>query len=51
MAGEYDSAQRQIRDLAVSFLLDSPETFWLGEIACMMASRGYTLTSLSDMLD
>ena len=39
MSGEYDSAQRQVRDLRVSFLLDSPETFWLGEVACMMALR------------
>lgn len=43
IAGEYDSAQRQIRDLRVSFLLDSPESFWLGEVACMMALRGYAL--------
>jgi hypothetical protein len=46
MEGEYDSARRPIRDLRVSFMLDGPETFWVGEVACMMASRGYVLTSL-----
>lgn len=48
MGGEYDSANRdrQVRDLRVSFLLDSPETFWLGEVACMMALRDYTLVSV-----
>jgi hypothetical protein len=45
-AGEYDSAQRQIRDLRASFLLDSPEKFWLSGVACTMALRGYTLMSL-----
>jgi hypothetical protein len=47
MAGEYDSARRHIRDLRVSFLLDTPDTFWVGDVACMMASRGYTLSSLT----
>jgi len=47
VAGEYDSAQRKVRDLRVSFLLDTPETFWLGEVACMMALRGYTLASVN----
>ncbi len=46
VAGEYDEAMRQIRDLRVSFLIDSPEKFWAGEVACMMASRGHRLTSL-----
>lgn len=46
MAGEYDSAQRQVRDLRVTLLLDSPETFWLGEVACTMASRDYALASV-----
>jgi hypothetical protein len=45
-AGEYDSAGRKVRDLRVSFLLDSPQAFWLGEVACMMAARGYTLSSV-----
>jgi len=49
MAGEYDSANsdRRVRDLRVSFLLDTPQTFWVGDVACMMASRGYTLSSLT----
>jgi hypothetical protein len=46
IAGEYDEAMRQIRDLSVSFLIDSPEKFWVGEVACMMASRGYRLAAL-----
>jgi len=37
---------RHIRDLRVSFLIDSPEKFWIGEVSCMMASRGCRLTSL-----
>jgi hypothetical protein len=45
-AGEYDSAMRQVRDLRVSFLIDSPEKFWAGETACLMALRGYRLTAL-----
>ena len=51
MSGEYDSAQRQVRDLRVSFLLDSPETFWLGEVACMMALRDYALASVDSRRD
>ena len=47
IAGEYDPAGRQVRDLRVSFLLDTPEAFWVSEVARMMASRGYTLSSLA----
>ena len=43
-AGEYDSGR--VRDLRVSFLLDSPEKFWIGEVACMMSLRDYTLVSV-----
>jgi len=46
MAGEYDAGTRQIRDLRASFLIDSPEKFWVGEVACLMASRGYRLTAI-----
>ena len=47
VAGEYDSAGRRVRDLSVSFLLDTPETFWISGVASMMASRGYALRSLT----
>jgi hypothetical protein len=46
IAGEYDDMMRRTRDLSVSFLIDSPETFWASEVARMMASRGYRLTAL-----
>lgn len=46
LAGEYDEANQHIRDLRASFLIDSPEKFWVGELACMMASRGYPLKDL-----
>lgn len=46
VAGEYDGAMRQVKDLRVSFVIDSPEKFWAGEVACLMASRGYRLTAL-----
>jgi hypothetical protein len=49
VSGEYDPANpdRRIRDLRVSFLLHAPETFWVAEVACVMASRSYTLSSLT----
>jgi hypothetical protein len=46
IAGEYDEVMEQIRDLRASFLIDGPEKFWVGEVTCMMDSRGYRLTSL-----
>jgi hypothetical protein len=46
VAGEYDCAMQRIRDLRASFLIDSPEKFWIGEVACVMAARGYVLSSL-----
>jgi hypothetical protein len=46
VAGEYDGGMRQVRDLRASFLVDNPEKFWAGEVACIMASRGYRLTAL-----
>jgi hypothetical protein len=45
MAGEYDK-NRRVRDLRVSFLIDTPEKMWISEVACMMASRGYVLSSV-----
>jgi hypothetical protein len=47
VAGEYDAAGRRVRDLSVSFLLDSPEKFWASGIAGMMAARGYALCSVT----
>jgi hypothetical protein len=47
VAGEYDSAGRRVRDLSVSFLVDTPKAFWISGVAAMMASRGYTLSSLT----
>jgi hypothetical protein len=49
VTAEYDEVMRQIRDLRVSFLTDGPETFWISEVACMMASRGYRLTSIETL--
>ena len=46
VAGEYDGSKRHIRDLRASFLIDAPEKMWIGEVACIMASRGYLLSSL-----
>jgi hypothetical protein len=46
LAGEYDDAMRQVRDLRDTFLIDDPEKFWAVEMACLMASRGYHLTAL-----
>ena len=45
MAAEYDGL-RQIRDLRASFVIDCPEKFWVGEVACIMASRGYRLVAM-----
>lgn len=46
VTAEYDGGVRQLRDLSVSFLIDSPEKFWAGQIARLMDSRGYRLTSI-----
>jgi hypothetical protein len=44
-AGEYDGVMK-VRDLRVSLLIDNPDKFWAGEVACLMALRGYRLTAL-----
>ena len=44
-AGEYDSPIQK-RDLRASFLIDSPEKFWIGGIAAEICKRGYFLRSL-----
>jgi hypothetical protein len=41
-----DLGGRRVRDLSVSFLIDSPEKLWISFIANMMETRGYRLTSL-----
>ena len=46
LAGEYDAAGSQVRDLHSSFLIDSEEKFWASTITRFMGSRGYRLTVL-----
>jgi hypothetical protein len=46
MVGEYNMAGRRIRDLHATFLIDSPEKFWISDVTGMMASHGYRLMSL-----
>lgn len=46
VAGEYDITMRQVRDLRVSFLIASPDDFWIGETAASIHKRGYYLTEL-----
>jgi hypothetical protein len=45
-AGEYDEAERRVRNLCTTFLIDSPEKFWASGLASLMDSRGYRLTAL-----
>ena len=47
VAGEYDSAMRQVRDLRVSFLIASPDDFWISETAPTMHKHGYFLIQLN----
>lgn len=46
VAGEYDMAMRQVRDLRVSFLIASPDDFWIGEMAATMHKHGHFLAHL-----
>ena len=46
VAGEYDRAVHQVRDLRASFLIEGLETFWAGDLAYLMSKRGYRLTAL-----
>ena len=46
VAGEYDIIMHQVRDLRVSFLIASPDDFWIGETAASIHKRGYYLTEL-----
>jgi hypothetical protein len=45
MAGEYERGEH-LRDLSASFLIDTPEKFWIGQVALVMAPRDYALTSV-----
>ena len=40
VAGEYDITMHQVRDLRVSFLIASPDDFWIGETAASIHKRG-----------
>ncbi len=46
VAGEYDGAMRRVRDLRVSFLINSPEDFWISEVALTAHKHGYFLAHL-----
>ncbi len=46
LAGEYDGAMRRVWDLRVSFLLNSPDDFWISELAITMHKHGYRLLNL-----
>jgi len=46
MAGEYDNGIQQVRDLSVSFMIDSPADFWIANIALTADKRAFRLTSL-----
>jgi hypothetical protein len=46
VAGEYDGAMRQVRDLRVSFLIASPADFWIGKIAATADKHAFRLTSI-----
>lgn len=46
VAGEYDELMCPIRDLSVSFLIATPEDFWIRETAKSAYKCGYTLTRL-----
>jgi len=46
VAGEYDEAMRPVRDLCVSFLIASPDDFWIAETAKSIHKRSYSLMSV-----
>lgn len=46
VAGEYDGAMHPARDLRVSFLIASPDDFWIGETAVTADKRGFRLIAL-----
>jgi hypothetical protein len=46
VAGEYDGAMQRIRDLRASFLITSPDDFWIAETAVVANKRGFQLIEL-----
>jgi hypothetical protein len=46
MAAEYDDMRRCVRDLRASFLIDSREKMWIGDLAAALSSRGFFLESV-----
>lgn len=46
VAGEYDAAMQQVRDLRVSFLIDSPGDFWIAETAVTADKHGFRLADI-----
>jgi len=46
VAGEYDGAMQQVRDLRVSFLIESADDFWIAETAVVADRHGFYLTSI-----
>ena len=45
-AAEYDEFRTCVRDLRASFLIDSREKMWIGDVAVMFVSRGFCLESV-----
>lgn len=43
---EYDETMRRVRDRSVSFLIASPDGFWIGETAKSVHKHGYSLTAV-----
>jgi hypothetical protein len=46
VAGEYDAGLQRIRDLTSSFLVDSPEAFWIAHVANALNAKGFTLQAI-----
>ncbi|QDU75389.1 hypothetical protein Pan97_24200 [Bremerella volcania] len=46
MAGEYDANRDRLRDLGSSFLIDSPEKFWISQVANQTAQRNFSLIEI-----
>lgn len=46
ISAEHDDADRVVRDLQVSFLIDQPAKLWVSTLASVLAARGYQLKSI-----
>jgi hypothetical protein len=46
MAAEYDDMRLPVRDLRASFLIDSREKMWIGDLAAALSGRGFFLESI-----